>query len=667
MNFKPTTFGRYALLKRIAVGGMAEVFRAMAFGAESFRKPVAIKRMLPMFSRDPQFVDMFINEAKLAANLNHANVVQIYDFGQIDKQLYLSMEYVPGKNIAEIIESLKARGLTAPIELTCYIFTQVLNGLQQAHQHRNRFGQPINLIHRDISPPNIIVSYAGEVKIADFGIAKASATKVHTASGVLKGKYAYMSPEQASGKNLDYRTDLFSMGICFYELLTLSEMFTGKNDLDILRNVRNADFILPRKLNLAIPKPLEDMLLKALRKDPKQRYASAAEWRDEIEKFLANQKLRFSSSWLATFMKDVFREEIQTYRKQQNKEANLAEKLRPDERELEDLETLVYRRQDIDQALLIDQGKDASDEYSAEATVQVSQDLYDLEAQLDKTRLAEQPGSDEITEEVDRYQQDPVEETQLQPRPVVLPPPPTPDPELDGDLLAPALFADEIDSDDDQDQQGTLKVASPGSGAAAMALAEPAGVGEPAEDEAPVKRTFPFGLLFVLLLAAVGAVLWYGYQRGMETQAAAPGPPDQTAPAQADAGTTAPDGSSHSALATVTPTSPPPVPTAIEESDAGQDAGQDAGDDDQAQEAAVAKIIPPRAKPKRKRPRLGPRRKKKKRRRTTSLFVNGRYVKTLYGLSKRLKPGTHTVEMRTRRGKVLRRWKIQVQESTQDD
>jgi serine/threonine protein kinase len=338
MPFEPSSFGRYVLLKRIAIGGMAEIFRAMAYGAEGFEKLVAIKRMLPHLSSDHQFVDMFVNEAKLAANLNHVNIVPIYDFGCIENMLFLSMEYVHGKDISEITRKIKSRRLRTPVEMACHIFIDVLNGLHNAHNQRDRFGKPLNIVHRDMSPPNIIVSYDGEVKIADFGIAKAARTKAQTSSGVLKGKYSYMSPEQARGKPLDHRTDIFSLGICFYEMLTLSEMFIGHSELEVLRKVREASFKPPTQLNPAIPKELEAIVLRALKKNPKDRYPSAADWRNELEGFLVSKNLRFSTSGLSGFMHDMFKEDIAKEEEHLSKEAELAEKLRPEARHIAKME-----------------------------------------------------------------------------------------------------------------------------------------------------------------------------------------------------------------------------------------------------------------------------------------------------------------------------------------
>ncbi len=332
MAFRPTTFGKYVLLKRIAIGGMAEVFRAKAFGAEGFEKLAAVKRMLPHLSSDSQFVDMFINEAKLAANLNHANIVQIYDFGCIDNLYFISMEYVHGKDIADIIRILRDRNLSAPLELACHIFIEVLNGLDYAHRLSDPYGNPLDLIHRDMSPHNVILSYEGEVKIADFGIAKATSTTVHTTGGVLKGKYSYMSPEQAHGKPLDHRSDVFSLAICLYELLTLTKMFHAESDLSVLEMVRETKFVRPRDVNESIPEELEDIMLKALEKNPDDRYATAGEMRDELERFLFSSNLHFSTAWLAGFMREIFRDDLDHEKEELAEEHEVTQKLRSEAR-----------------------------------------------------------------------------------------------------------------------------------------------------------------------------------------------------------------------------------------------------------------------------------------------------------------------------------------------
>jgi serine/threonine protein kinase len=329
MIYQPV-FGRYVLLKRIAKGGMAEIFRAMSYGAEGFMKLVAIKRIRPELSRDFHFIDMFINEAKIVSNLSHPNIVQIFDFGRIEDALYHCMEYVHGKNLLDILRAMKERGPSAVIELACTILLEVLNGLDQAHRQKDALGTPLNIIHRDMSPANIIVSYEGEVKIADFGIAKAAQTTIQTMGGVVKGKYKYMSPEQARGETVDQRTDVFSAGICLYEMLTLREMYGGTSGVQLLERVRQAEYKKPRELNPAIPAELDAILLKALARDRERRYATAGEWRDELAEYLEEHRLQLSRRWLAEFMTELFGASIESERRQMAEEFKLAEDLRPD-------------------------------------------------------------------------------------------------------------------------------------------------------------------------------------------------------------------------------------------------------------------------------------------------------------------------------------------------
>jgi len=319
-------FGRYLLLNRIATGGMAEIFRALACGSEGFRKLVAIKRMLPELSEDSDFVDMFVNEAKLVANLHHANIVQLYDFGRIDDVLFYSMEYVHGRNVAEIIHEMANTDSSLPIEVACHIMIQTLEGLDHAHRQCDRFGNHLNIIHRDMSPHNIIVSYDGLVKIADFGIAKASRGVHQTAAGVIKGKFRYMSPEQSLARKVDQRTDIFTLGISFYEMLTLSDMFSDINEYRLLKQVRKVAFDRPRVRNPAIPEDLEGVLLKALEKNPGDRYVDAIEFRDALHTFLSDNNLRpQGSSSLVEFMQETFGEAILQEREQIAREAELAE------------------------------------------------------------------------------------------------------------------------------------------------------------------------------------------------------------------------------------------------------------------------------------------------------------------------------------------------------
>jgi serine/threonine protein kinase len=355
VTFNPR-FGKYVLLKRIAKGGMAEIFRGMTFGAEGFRKTVAVKRMLPFISEDAEYVDMFIHEARLAARLNHANIVQILDFGSINSMLYQAMEYVHGRNVQEIISKLKSRQLAPPVIPPCYILIQALYGLDHAHRLRDASGQQLNLVHRDISPSNIMVSYEGQVKVADFGIAKTAQSNIQTVAGNLKGKYSYMSPEQAQGAKLDQRSDLFSLGICFYEMLTLRSMYSGVNELQLLKKVETAEYIPPRQINPHIPERLEEILGKALQRNPDDRYSSAGEWLEVMEEFMVKNQMPSSSTrLLSNLMKDTFHAAMQLDQENMAQEASMAEELFPGESQIDlgedagqsNLETVVVKREDL--------------------------------------------------------------------------------------------------------------------------------------------------------------------------------------------------------------------------------------------------------------------------------------------------------------------------------
>ena len=217
---KPAKFGKYWLLERINVGGMAEVFKAKSYGVEGFEKLIAIKRILPSIAEDEDFITMFIDEAKIAVQLNHANIAQIFDLGKIDESYFIALEFVHGKDLRTIWDRHKRRGLRLPIPMSVYVISRVLEGLDYAHRKKNAGGEELNIVHRDVSPQNVLVAYEGEVKIIDFGIAKAANKASKTQAGILKGKFGYMSPEQVRGLPLDRRADIFSAGIILYELLT---------------------------------------------------------------------------------------------------------------------------------------------------------------------------------------------------------------------------------------------------------------------------------------------------------------------------------------------------------------------------------------------------------------------------------------------------------------
>ncbi len=291
---------------------MAELFLAKQTGLSGFEKVVAIKRILPHLTQGPEFVDMFINEAKLAALLSHQNIVQIYDLGSIDQAYYIAMEYIMGKDLRTLLASGKSGKLLASIGDILLIISKICSALDYAHRKKDLHGNDLHLVHRDISPQNILVSYEGEVKLVDFGIAKAAMGGQETKTGILKGKLAYMSPEQAWGKPVDGRTDIFALGIVLYEGLTGERLFSGNNEISILENVRKAEITPPTKFNPEIVPELEAILLKALAREPENRYQSASEMQIALETIITQKGYAFSSLSLSQYMQTLYQETIAT-------------------------------------------------------------------------------------------------------------------------------------------------------------------------------------------------------------------------------------------------------------------------------------------------------------------------------------------------------------------
>lgn len=302
-------FGKYILLEKLASGGMAEVYLAKSVGANGVNKFLAIKRILPQFSENTEFINMFKEEAKIAVNLNHGNVVSIYDFGIEDKQFYLVMEYVEGKNLRQMLNELKKANLELSIEQILYLVKEVAAGLDHAHRCIDgATGKPLNITHRDMSPQNIMLSYEGEIKVIDFGIAKAETQVEATKAGTLKGKFGYMSPEQAEGYAIDSRTDVFSLGIILWELLANERLFAGGNEAAILRKIRECQIPPISKFNPSVPRELEAIVLKALAKDKSLRYQKASDLNRDLNRYLNTQFPDFSPSDLSLFIKQAFSE-----------------------------------------------------------------------------------------------------------------------------------------------------------------------------------------------------------------------------------------------------------------------------------------------------------------------------------------------------------------------
>jgi serine/threonine protein kinase len=308
---KPIPFGKYYLLERINVGGMAEVFRAKAYGVEGFERLVAVKRILPNIAEDKEFIRMFVDEAKIAVQLNHANIAQIFDLGVVDQSYYIALEHVHGRDLRAIFDRCRQKTEPMPIAQACFVIMKVCEGLDYAHNKRDQSGRELNLVHRDVSPQNVLVSFEGEVKLIDFGIAKAAGKGSKTQAGILKGKFGYMSPEQVRGLPIDRRSDIFSCGIVLYELLTGERLFVGESDFSTLEKVRNVEILPPSTYNRRIPDELERIVLKALAKDVEDRYQNAIDLHDELQAFVYTAGEFYSRKDLAAWMKGTFAREIE--------------------------------------------------------------------------------------------------------------------------------------------------------------------------------------------------------------------------------------------------------------------------------------------------------------------------------------------------------------------
>lgn len=309
----PQQFGDYHLLEKIATGGMAEVYRARAYGLAGFEKILVIKKVLDELAKDDEFIDLFIDEAKIAVQLLHVNIVQVFELGEVNGAYYMALEYVHGLDLARLITRARNHG-PFPIPLALFVVGEVLKALQFAHARADDDGRPLEIVHCDISPQNILVSYAGEVKITDFGISRA-AFQAQSLHDVIRGKYAYMSPEQVDGRDLDGRSDLFSLGIVLYELLTGRRLFKAKSRDETIARVRRAEVPSPRTYRPEISEDLEGIVLKSLRPRPRDRYADAAQMLEDIGALMVREGHRATNNDLAAFVREVIEAEPRAERK----------------------------------------------------------------------------------------------------------------------------------------------------------------------------------------------------------------------------------------------------------------------------------------------------------------------------------------------------------------
>jgi tRNA A-37 threonylcarbamoyl transferase component Bud32 len=326
--FEPAEFGRYYLVDKIAVGGMAEVFKAKSYSERGFEKLLVIKRILDHLSDNDEFVEMFIDEAKISVELQHANIVQIYDFGKAGDNYYIAMECVEGKDVKSMLRKLARRRKLMPQEFAAYFAAEACRGLDYAHKRTDLDGKPLNIVHRDISPSNLIVSYTGDVKVADFGIAKAENAAYNTKDGVLKGKFEYMSPEQASGKAVDHRSDVFAVGIILHEMLTGRRLFKTDSDVATLEKIKKVDIPTPREVNPTIPAALDALVMKALAREPSDRYADARALQAALVEYIYPTTPDAVRERVHSFMGELFAEEIAKERERLAEGSRVAEALR---------------------------------------------------------------------------------------------------------------------------------------------------------------------------------------------------------------------------------------------------------------------------------------------------------------------------------------------------
>jgi serine/threonine protein kinase len=287
---------RYRITERVAAGGMAEVFRGVAESLHGFRKNIAIKRILPSLTKNKKFVAMFLDEARLSLLLQHANIVQVFDIGHADDTYFIVMEYVDGVDLKGIMEWRRKINRRIPIAPTLYIITEICKGLSYAHELLNpENGKPLGIVHRDISPPNVLISKQGEIKVVDFGLAKATSQIETTDPGVVKGKMSYLSPEAARGEEVDHRADIFAVGILLYEMLTGKRLFYGETDYQTVELVRNAKIPPIKPQNPEVEPELEDVVRKALAKRKEDRFQSANDIQDALAQYSYSRGLKVIS------------------------------------------------------------------------------------------------------------------------------------------------------------------------------------------------------------------------------------------------------------------------------------------------------------------------------------------------------------------------------------
>jgi eukaryotic-like serine/threonine-protein kinase len=307
---KALQLGRYHLFDRIAFGGMAEIYRAKTFDSSGNAHWVAVKRVLAHLVEDEDFIQMLVDEAKIASQVRHPNIARVYEFTQAHGEFFIAMEHVDGKDLRTMLERCRQRKESMPPHHASYVAAEVATALQAAHNALDGDSKPLGIVHRDVSPSNVLCAFSGEVKLCDFGIAKASLSRVQTKTGVIKGKVKYMSPEQALGHKVDHRSDIFSLGVCLYEMLTRQPPFSAVNEMDLILRVRDAKYKPVRSVSPEVPEELEAVCDKCLAKKVGNRYQNAGEVAADLRAYLDKARPGYSRTQLGRYVRKLFAEDI---------------------------------------------------------------------------------------------------------------------------------------------------------------------------------------------------------------------------------------------------------------------------------------------------------------------------------------------------------------------
>jgi serine/threonine protein kinase len=347
-------FGPYRLVRQIAVGGMAEIHLAKTTGVAGFEKYVALKMIHPNFAEDEQFIQMLVDEAKIAVQLNHGNIAQTFDLGRVGDTFYITMEYVDGADLYKILRRGSESDFEMPLDVCAFVAKEVASALDHAHRKRDHTGKSLGIVHRDVSPQNVLISYAGEVKLVDFGIAKATMKARQTAVGVIKGKYYYMSPEQAWGDQIDYRSDIFSAGIVLYEMLTGQMLYLEEDLHKLLDMARKAAIAPPTTLRKGIPPQLERIVMHALEKDRSVRYQTAADFAADLERFLHAYSPVFTAAKVSQIVRQIIGDpmevpydDVEVHEGPNATHTLTSDDLILDKEELQDENSVIFRVADL--------------------------------------------------------------------------------------------------------------------------------------------------------------------------------------------------------------------------------------------------------------------------------------------------------------------------------